>query len=98
MYACIFQIGTGFFEGVCRQEDLPPTFRDPPPPCRSRMVYAGGPCWGALAATNLYSPLRYLVPSYRPRWRRDNPLSLLGPSLCRIVYMNFGEFTFHTFR
>jgi hypothetical protein len=38
MYACVHQTGRGFFAGACRSEDLPPTFRDPPPPlCRSRI-------------------------------------------------------------
>jgi hypothetical protein len=31
MYACIRETGAGFFGGVCRQENRPPTFRDPPP-------------------------------------------------------------------
>jgi hypothetical protein len=30
MYACIPEIGGGFFEGVYGQEDRRPTFRDPP--------------------------------------------------------------------
>jgi hypothetical protein len=39
MYACIHETEAGFFEGVCRLEDRPLTFRDPPPPRRrSRMV------------------------------------------------------------
>jgi hypothetical protein len=29
MYACISEIGHRFFEGVCRLEDRPLTFRDP---------------------------------------------------------------------
>ena len=32
MYACIPEIGGGFFEGVCRVEDRPLAFRNPPPP------------------------------------------------------------------
>jgi hypothetical protein len=32
MYACILQIGTGFFGGVCKQENRQLTFRDPPHP------------------------------------------------------------------
>jgi hypothetical protein len=32
MYAYTYEIEDGFFEGVCRLEDRPPTFRDPPPP------------------------------------------------------------------
>jgi hypothetical protein len=31
MYACIPEIGGGFFEVVCRLEDRPHTFHDPPP-------------------------------------------------------------------
>ena len=31
MYACICETGRGFFAGVCRLEDRPLTFRDPPP-------------------------------------------------------------------
>jgi hypothetical protein len=30
MYACFCENGRGFFEGVCRQEYWPLTFRDPP--------------------------------------------------------------------
>jgi hypothetical protein len=32
MYACILEIGRGFFEGVCARENRPLTFRAPPPP------------------------------------------------------------------
>ena len=32
MYASILEIGCGFFEGACRQENRSLTFRDPPPP------------------------------------------------------------------
>src|SRR5215212_3208060 len=32
MYACILEIGRGFFEGVRGREHKPLTFRDPPPP------------------------------------------------------------------
>ncbi len=34
-----------------------------PHPAVREWVYASAPCPGVLAATNLYSPLRYLVPS-----------------------------------
>ena len=44
-------------------------------------------CLGILAAANLYSLLLYLVPGDRRWWRRDKPLSPLGPSLCRSSYM-----------
>jgi hypothetical protein len=30
MYACISETGSGFFEGVCKQENRQLTFRDPP--------------------------------------------------------------------
>ena len=36
MYACAHGTEGGFFEGVCRLEDQPITFRDPPPPVDSR--------------------------------------------------------------
>ncbi len=32
MYACIHEIGSGFFGAVCRLEDRPLTFRALPPP------------------------------------------------------------------
>ena len=32
MYACIPQIGGGFFEGVCTLSNAPANFSDPPPP------------------------------------------------------------------
>jgi hypothetical protein len=32
MYACILEIGRGFFEGVCGQGNQPLAFRDPPHP------------------------------------------------------------------
>jgi hypothetical protein len=32
MYACVYEIGRGFFEGVCRYMDRPPTFPDSPDP------------------------------------------------------------------
>jgi hypothetical protein len=31
MYACNRETGRRFFAGVCRREDRPLTFRDPPP-------------------------------------------------------------------
>jgi hypothetical protein len=31
MYACVLGTSGGFFEGVCRLEDRPLIFRDPPP-------------------------------------------------------------------
>jgi hypothetical protein len=38
MYACVPEIGGGFFEGVCWLEDRPLVSRDPPPPlCHSRI-------------------------------------------------------------
>src|SRR5215207_6086839 len=37
MYACFLETGRGFFGGVCRSEDRPLTFRDPPPPWHSRL-------------------------------------------------------------
>src|SRR5215212_10223111 len=36
MYACTCKTG-GFFARVCRSEDWPPTFRNPPPPWHSRL-------------------------------------------------------------
>jgi hypothetical protein len=32
MYACILEIGRGFFEGVCTPSDATAQLRDPPPP------------------------------------------------------------------
>src|SRR5215218_4724221 len=37
MYACFLETGRGFFGVVCRSEDRPLTFRDPPPPWHSRL-------------------------------------------------------------
>jgi len=34
MYACAYETGDGFFEGVCRLENQLSTFRDPPLPLR----------------------------------------------------------------
>jgi hypothetical protein len=36
MYACTHETGRGFFKGMCRLENRPPTFRDPPPPLAIR--------------------------------------------------------------
>jgi hypothetical protein len=41
MYACIPEIGGGFFEGVCRRENRPLAFRDPPLPLDSRIAPGG---------------------------------------------------------
>jgi hypothetical protein len=40
MYACIRETGRGFFEGLCRLEHQPPTFRDPPPLAIRKSSYA----------------------------------------------------------
>jgi hypothetical protein len=37
MYACILELGADFSRGA-QVEDRPFTFRDPAPPCYSRMV------------------------------------------------------------
>src|SRR5215211_6046580 len=37
MYACILEIGGGFFEGVCTPSNATANFRDPPPPLGSRI-------------------------------------------------------------
>ena len=34
MYACIFETGRGFFEGVCAPSNVTAYFYDPPPPIR----------------------------------------------------------------
>jgi hypothetical protein len=41
MYACVLETGRGFFEGVCAPGNASAYFRDPPPPCYSRMVRVG---------------------------------------------------------
>ena len=41
MYACFCEIVGGFFAGVCRLEDRPPTFRDPPPPLLHSRINPG---------------------------------------------------------
>ena len=37
MYACIPEMGLGFFEGACTPSNATANFRDPPPPLDSRM-------------------------------------------------------------
>ncbi len=62
MYACIHGIGSGFFAGVCRVEDRPLTFRDPPPPLVERTtsgVYAAMAGYAALGALQLLALARY---------------------------------------
>ena len=36
MYACILEIGRGFFEGVCAPSNATAYLRDPPPPRNAR--------------------------------------------------------------
>jgi hypothetical protein len=36
MYACVLEIGCGFFSGVCTPSDATAHFRDPPPPRYAR--------------------------------------------------------------
>jgi hypothetical protein len=65
MYACIPEIGGGFFEGWADKGNQPPTFRDPPPPCRTWIAS----CLYCLRLTGflpftavyVYSLLQYLV-------------------------------------
>src|SRR5215218_7306748 len=63
-YACILETGRGFFERVCAPCTASAHFRDPPPTQThtSRMVSSPGPPQRRLAAANLHSLLRYLVP------------------------------------
>jgi hypothetical protein len=42
MYACFRETGRGFFDGVCRVEDRPPTSRDPPLRLTLRELTLGG--------------------------------------------------------
>ena len=39
MYACTLETGRGFFEEVCRSENQPLLFRDPPLPFHSRLDF-----------------------------------------------------------
>jgi hypothetical protein len=66
MYACILQIGTGFFGGVCDKEDRYPLLKTHPHPAIRGWFYIGAACPVVLGAANVYSFLRYLVPSKRP--------------------------------
>src|SRR5918992_4530760 len=50
MYACTYETGHGFFEGVCAPCKATAHFRDPPPPLDSRMdsgrdAQAPAPSW-----------------------------------------------------
>jgi hypothetical protein len=67
MYACIRQIGGGFFGGVCRWENQSLTFRDPPYPSIREWLYASIVPLGFRAAANLYSLLLHLVPRNKRR-------------------------------
>jgi hypothetical protein len=65
MYACIPDIGGGFFEGVCARENQPLTFRDPPLDSR---IDSGR---YSLAALSLH-----IMPRRRPESRRPRPTNL----------------------
>jgi hypothetical protein len=70
MYACIRRIGCGFFEGVCRLENRPLTFRDPPPhhTALREWFYASTHCEsGGYRCSDDSSLLRYLVPGDNPQ-------------------------------
>jgi hypothetical protein len=65
MYACVPEIGGGFFEGVCALNDQNCISSDPPPPCHS-WIASCLYClcltrFLPLTAANVYSLLRYLV-------------------------------------
>ena len=65
MYACIPEIGCGFFEGVCALSDMACISSDPPLPCHS-WIASGQYClrltrFLPLSAANVYSLLQYLV-------------------------------------
>jgi hypothetical protein len=63
MYACIPEIGRGFFEGVCAPSNVTAYFGDPPPTPTHNSLMA---CWtappqGFPAAVHKDSPLQGLV-------------------------------------
>jgi hypothetical protein len=66
MYACILEIGLGFFEEVCALRDQARTSSDPPAPCHS-WIASYQYClyltrFLHLNAANRFSLLLYLVP------------------------------------
>jgi len=69
MYACILEIGCGFFEGVSRLENRPLTFRDPPPPHLLWSSYVINPMLLTLPPTpatlDCIEFLSYLAPRIR---------------------------------
>ena len=65
MYACILEIGRGFFEVVCTLRDQACICTDPPPPCRSWIASCQS-CprlrrFLLLTAANVYALLQYFV-------------------------------------
>src|SRR5829696_6494648 len=61
MYACITEIGGGFFNEACGQKNRPLTFHDTPTTLPFANCSMLAPCPVVLATANLYSLLQYLV-------------------------------------
>ena len=66
MYACIRETAAGFFAGVCRLEDRPRTFRDPPHPVIREWLYASTVYGDSQRCESLLAA-QYLVPGSKPR-------------------------------
>jgi|SRR5215204_259273 hypothetical protein len=61
MYACAHETSSGFFAGVCREEDRLLTFRDPPHLGIREWLYASNTSGDSRRSESIYSLLLYIV-------------------------------------
>jgi len=94
MYACAHETSSGFFAGVCREEDRLLTFRDPPHLGIREWLYASNTSGDSRRSESIYSLLLYIVSGDKLQSGEGSFSVHIGVGLCRIVDMNVGEFTF----
>jgi hypothetical protein len=95
MYACISEIGRGFFEGVCDSEDWYPLLKTLP-----TLPFADGSM--SVQRVRWFSKQRITMRCFNilclaiSRRVENRPLAVRRRvGLCRMVNMDFGEFTFY---
>ena len=102
MYAYFHETERRFFEGMCTLRDQARISSDLPPPCHSWIASCQS-CIRLtrllpLATANVYSLLPYLVLGNKLQSGEKAILRSHWGRLCKIVDIDFREFTFHALR